>query len=114
MGNAAGRYSPRCLLNRLTEAEYKSNFELLKEDLQKVLEKEGMEKQERKYICSLDMRYFGQEYTISIDIPENIGYSKDYIENQFNSIYERWDAKGQKRLRSLNNCQDILTECSMI
>lgn len=78
-----------CLLNRLTEAEYKSNFELLKEDLQKVLEKEGMEKQERKYICSLDMRYFGQEYTISIDIPENIGYSKDYIENQFNSIYER-------------------------
>lgn len=78
-----------CLLDRLKEEAYERNFEFLKEELQKVLEKEGIAQQAKQYICSLDMRYFGQEYTISVDIPEGMGYCRDYIEEQFNGIYER-------------------------
>lgn len=78
-----------CLLDSLEEEEYDRNFELLKEDLQEVLEKEGIARQPKQYICSLDMRYFGQEYTISVDMPGGMEYCRDYIEEQFNGIYER-------------------------
>ncbi|EEG75269.1 hydantoinase/oxoprolinase family protein [[Clostridium] hylemonae] len=78
-----------CLLNRLKEEEFEQNFECLKEELQEVLEKEGIGRRKKQYICSLDMRYFGQEYTISVDIPEGRGCCRDDIEEQFNSIYER-------------------------
>ena len=35
------------------------------------------------------MRYFGQEYTISVDIPDESVFDKDEIEKSYSAIYER-------------------------
>ena len=78
-----------CLLSSLNEEEFHKNFAELKQELDEVLEKEGLIDDERKYICALDMRYFGQEYTISVDIPDESVFDKDEIEKSYSAIYER-------------------------
>jgi len=78
-----------CLLNELTESVFLKNFQALKEDLQQILVKEGISQKEKSYIRTLDMRYFGQEYTISVDMQGGKEYCKTYIEERFNAIYER-------------------------
>ena len=75
-----------CLLSSLNEEEFHKNFAELKQELDEVLEKEGIIDDERKYICALDMRYFGQEYTISVDIPDESVFDKDEIEKFLGSI----------------------------
>lgn len=78
-----------CLLDELKEQEYAENFAVLKNNLTAILKNEGIDQSEKQYLCALDMRYFGQEYTISVEMPEGMGYCRNYIEEQFNAIYER-------------------------
>ena len=78
-----------CLLNDLSETQFNKAYEDQRIALVDILQKEQIPESKGKFIRSLDMRYFGQEYTISIDIPEGAAFSKDDIENQFNTTYER-------------------------
>lgn len=77
------------ILNDLQEEDFHRNFKELKEELDEVLKKEGIQGQEKRYLCSLDMRYFGQEYTISVEIPDETKFNKDQIEEDYSKIYER-------------------------
>lgn len=76
------------LLDDLKEEEFHRHFAELKEELQEVLVKEKIIKERKEYIYVLDMRYFGQEYTISVNVSEE-AFLKEEIEAQFNAIYER-------------------------
>lgn len=76
------------LLEDLEEKEFYDNFNSLKDELIEVLQKEQIGETKKEYICTLDMRYFGQEYTISVDVPEGV-FDKNGIEKSFNKIYER-------------------------
>ena len=78
-----------CLLSSLTEEDFHQNFAELKKELDEVLLKEGLQNEERNYICALDMRYFGQEYTISVDIPDETVFDREEIEQAYSAIYER-------------------------
>lgn len=78
-----------CLLSSLSEEDFHRNFAELKEELDEVLLKEGLQNEERSYICALDMRYFGQEYTISVDIPDETVFDREEIERSYSAIYER-------------------------
>ena len=77
------------LLQTLTEADYRAAFEQQYDDLARVLAKEGIPVEKAKFAHSLDMRYLGQEYTISVGIPDDIPYSAETIEAMYNSAYER-------------------------
>lgn len=77
------------LLNDLQEEDFCRNFDELKEELDEVLKKEGIQEKEKKYLCTLDMRYFGQEYTISVEIPDKAIFNKVQIEEDYSKIYER-------------------------
>lgn len=78
-----------CLLSKLKEEEFHRNFAELKKELDEVLEKEEILDQERKYICALDMRYFGQEYTITVNIPDESVFNREQIEEDYSAMYER-------------------------
>ena len=77
------------LLNDLQEDDFRRNFDELQEELDEVLKKEGIQGKEKKYLCTLDMRYFGQEYTISVEIPDETIFNKAQIEEDYSKIYER-------------------------
>lgn len=76
------------LLENLNEKQFFGHFEELRKELEEVLQKEQIHNAEKKYIYTLDMRYFGQEYTISVDVPEGV-FDKGRIEQTFNETYER-------------------------
>lgn len=76
------------LLERLKAEEFYEGFAELHRELCEILRKEQIEEEEKEYIYALDMRYLGQEYTISVQV-DGKEYSKEEIEASFNRIYER-------------------------
>lgn len=76
------------LLDTLTEEKYREEFEALYKTLNKTLLSENIDPERGRFVRTLDMRYYGQEYTISVDMEEN-GFSADVIEKLFSQAYER-------------------------
>lgn len=76
------------LLSELTEKHFKENFIELQKELEDTLRNEQVAGQSRKYIYTLDMRYYGQEYTISVDLSE-LEFCRERIEESFNTLYAR-------------------------
>lgn len=76
------------LLKEQQEEMFYENFSLLQKELEEILRKEKIEEEEKEYRYVLDMRYLGQEYTISVQV-DGKKYSKEEIEASFNTIYKR-------------------------
>lgn len=76
------------LLSDLTGQEFNDIFQLQRKAMKELLRGEQIPEGNSSFIYSLDMRYFGQEYTISVDVPSGVFY-REYIENEFNAAYER-------------------------
>ena len=76
------------LLQNLTEEQFQSNFSELEEELEDTLRSEQIADVPKKYVYTLDMRYYGQEYTISVDMQRPL-FCRQEIERQFNALYER-------------------------
>ena len=78
-----------CFLRDITPEAFDKAFENQYTDLRAMLKKEKIPLDEARFIRSLDMRYFGQEYTISVDVPNETAYSVQLMEQMYNAAYER-------------------------
>ena len=76
------------LLKDLREEVFEYHFAGLRKELDEILKKEQITEAEKKFIYVLDMRYLGQEYTISVQVSGE-SFSRTEIEEQFNDIYKR-------------------------
>ena len=76
------------LLETLTEDKYMEEFNGLYEKLEHTLCSENIDPGQGKFVRTLDMRYYGQEYTISVDM-EKEGFEAKKIEELFSRTYER-------------------------
>lgn len=76
------------LLNEINEERFIRNFIELRRELETTLENEKISVESPRYIYTLDMRYYGQEYTISVELPK-LDFCKEEIEKKFNTLYAR-------------------------
>lgn len=78
-----------CLLDQLDEQGYLDEFAKLRANLQKELELENLDAAKGTFLYTLEMRYQEQDYTIQVDIPQDMPFSREKLAELFSSAYER-------------------------
>lgn len=76
-------------LNGMTAEEFDRSFVNQYEDLYDILRKEQISSENARFVRSLDMRYFGQEYTIAVNVPDDVLFSWEGVAELFGAAYER-------------------------
>lgn len=76
-------------VDEMKEEEFEGQFTGLKEELRELLLLEGIGTEKVNWLRTLDMRYYGQEYTISVEAPEGEPFRAQTLKDRFNENYGR-------------------------